>query len=73
MKMHIFDILAKIEEKITNGYKVIETKEVELEKKYLGFSIQEKIDQNVDKLINKAIPAVDNIITAAKNKMKKEK
>lgn len=71
--MHIFDILAKIEEKITNGYKVIETKEVELEKKYLGFSIQEKIDQNVDKLINKAIPAVDNIITAAKNKMKKEK
>jgi hypothetical protein len=71
--MHIFDILAKIEKKITNGYKVIETKEVELEKKYLGFSIQEKIDQNVDKLINKAIPAVDNIITAAKNKMKKEK
>lgn len=71
--MHIFDILAKIEEKITNGYKVIETKEVELEKKYLGFSIQEKIDQNVDKLINKAIPAVDKVITAAKNKMKKEK
>lgn len=71
--MHIFDILAKIEEKITNGYKVIETKEVELEKKYLGFSIQEKIDQNVDKLIDKAIPAVDKVITAAKNKMKKEK